>query len=501
MTRITLSRVTDWAVLGASWQALEARADASFFQSWTWTGCLAEERFPDPILLHAEDDDRVVALALFNRRRDALGQETLFLGESGIAALDAPFIEHNGLLCESGTPDALLAVCIDAARRAPIGEQRPRRVRRVVLSGINDRLLSALIAAGQLPSQSHSRVAPYADLAALRGERRCILDAMSANARYQVRRSERAYAAQGALAVRRAETVAEARGFFTELAALHQARWTGRGQPGAFANPHFVQFHQALLTRGLPRGEVDLLRITAGDRVIGVLYNFRFRGRVLAYQSGFDYAGAERHQKPGLTCHHQALRLAAKEGQDAYDFLAGDDRYKRSLSSAEQQLHWVEFGSAWSVRRAFDRSRRLLRAGLTGAACVILPVQAGPLVGAGKAEDAPGGQMFDAALVTVARQPPDPLIVTPPMHAGGAGTSVFISREPAANVGYVPLELPRRCGLSTVSPNIRARLAIAGLAGLPNATGTVPIERFIISVNGIDAFGPNGVLPGDLIPR
>lgn len=54
MTDIALSSVTDWAEPGKRWRELEARANCSFFQSWTWTGCLAEERFPDPVLLQAE---------------------------------------------------------------------------------------------------------------------------------------------------------------------------------------------------------------------------------------------------------------------------------------------------------------------------------------------------------------------------------------------------------------------------------------------------------------
>ena len=84
----------------------------------------------------------------------------------------------------------------------------------------------------------------------------------------------------------------------------------------------------------MPRGEAELLRIDGAAAPIGYLYNFRLGGRVLAYQSGFDYAGAGRHGKPGLTCHHAAIRQAAAEGARVYDFLAGADRYKTSLATA-----------------------------------------------------------------------------------------------------------------------------------------------------------------------
>ena len=33
-----------------------------------------------------------------------------------------------------------------------------------------------------------------------------------------------------------------------------------------------------------------------------------------------------------------------------YDFLAGDDRYKRSLGTAEAKLGWLEVGGGWPSR-------------------------------------------------------------------------------------------------------------------------------------------------------
>jgi CelD/BcsL family acetyltransferase involved in cellulose biosynthesis len=114
----------------------------------------------------------------------------------------------------------------------------------------------------------------------------------------------------------------------------------------------------------MERGEIDLLRVAAGNQVIGFLYNFRYRGRSLAYQSGFDYAGAGRHGKPGLTCHHEAIRFATSWGATRYDFLAGDDRYKRSLSDRAETLHWIVVTDPYSLRllgrRALDLSGRLL---------------------------------------------------------------------------------------------------------------------------------------------
>lgn len=372
-TEIVVSGVRDFAALGVKWRDLEARSNNSFFQSWTWTGCLADERFPDPVLVEAREHGRTVAFALFNRRG-----RTLYLGESGDKALDCVFIEFNGVLAETGLEARLTAACLEAARawsghgcRAWPGRWPALgglRRRRLVLSGVNS---TTAVSAAEIGSVRRNRSLP-APFVGFRESNDRFLESRSANTRQQLRRSLRDYAAAGAVTIERADTSQRAYEFLDRLAALHQTSWMARGQPGAFANPFFGRFHRALIARGLGRGEIDLLRVTAGGQVIGFLYNFRYRGHSLAYQSGFDYAGATRHEKPGLTCHHEAIGFAARTGATRYDFLAGDDRYKRSLSEQAEILHWVEVTNSYSPRFLVGRLRELI-AGRSGAAPAVQP--------------------------------------------------------------------------------------------------------------------------------
>jgi CelD/BcsL family acetyltransferase involved in cellulose biosynthesis len=330
--RIALS-TPDLATLEAEWRGLEDRADHSFFQSWTWVGCRAEARFPDPVLLRAEQDGQTVGLALCNRTRSWRG-DMLWLGESGDAAQDAVYVEHNGPLLARGA---------EALRPALLRALRPSWRGRLRLSGVDAAHLAAARHAGAIRLRAQNS-APWLDFSALPPGEDGFLASLSANTRYRVRRSDRAY---GPLRVDRAATLAEAHAFLDALAALHTATWRARGKQGAF-DATFRAFHHALLARALPRGEADLLRIAAGATVIGYLYNFRHRGRVLAYQSGFDYQAGP-HQKPGLTCHHAAIALARREGMAAYDFLAGGDRYKTSFSNMSTDLYWLDLAPRWSV--------------------------------------------------------------------------------------------------------------------------------------------------------
>lgn len=370
MTLVRLAPAVDLAAVEHRWRDLEGRADLSFFQSWTWLGCRARERFDDPWLLEARRDGTTSALALLNRRPRAL-----YLGETGHPAEDAVFTEHNGIvLARDGGAD-LLTDCLRVAA-----------ARRLVLSGTDDAHLAALRALPGLAHVRQTRPAPCVEYGPL--GHRAFLDSLSPNTRYQVRRSDRRYETRGPLRVERAASVAEAHAHLDALAALHQRYWTARGRPGAFADPAFGRFHRGLIERGLPRGEVDLLRIAAGESVIGYLYNFVHRGHVLAYQSGFDYAGAsDPHAKPGLTCHRLAIDFYRARGMRRYDFLAGEDRYKRSFGNGEIAMHWVEFlprfSLPWLGARARLFARRLAPSGSrgSGGGSRALPHGAGTLQG------------------------------------------------------------------------------------------------------------------------
>ena len=323
MLTSTLEAPADLAALAARWQALEAQVECSFFQSWAWVGCLAELRYDDPVLAETRRDGVVVALALFNRRRGRWPwtPDRLWLAESGRAEWDSVFIERSGVLCDPADGEALRH-CLGAAA----GQGRI-----LTLNGLGQ----GQAAAAQTLRRtvvSQTRTAPVLDLD---GDH---LGRLSANTRAQLRRSARRYEEIGPLQVIRAETAEQRHAFLRTLAVLHQAAWTARGQPGAFAGAGFTRFHHALIDR---TEAVDLLRITAGGTVVGYLHGFRHRGRVCAYQSGFDYAGAPRHAKPGMTCHRLAIERYAREGFKVYDFLGGADRYKTSLASSAETLHWL----------------------------------------------------------------------------------------------------------------------------------------------------------------
>lgn len=344
------------AALGARWRRLEADAEPTPFQTWTWVGCNAAERFPDPLLIEAHDAEGLIAMALWNRRRSWFAGDSLWLHESGDPTLDAVFTEHNDPLLARRAPDGLLTHILQAALQAQDG-----RAPRLVLSGVGPATRAAALRTGAMAIPGPDRGAPRVEFAAIPQDT-AYVDQLSRNTRQQLRRSDRAYAVRGALRIERAATVGQAEAFLGALVALHTATWRSRGKPGAFATDPVLRFHQSLIQRGAPM-EVELLRITAGSTVVGYLYNLVRDGQACAYQSGFDYPGAGPHAKPGLTCHHLAIEMHRARGGLSYDFLGGADRYKRSLANAEGTLHWLSIAPPRHPAALLARLRCALQRG------------------------------------------------------------------------------------------------------------------------------------------
>jgi len=339
---VSLEPVADVASLAARWRALEAEADGGFFRGWCFVSHQAA-RFSDPHLLAITRGGQDLGLAVLNRSGGRF-----YLNETGDAALDAIFVEHNGVLLRPGAEAYLAQALALASARAPL-----------VLSGVDATHREAALLAG-LTLRRDAQPDPALRLQALSGP---YLESLSANARAQIRRAMRLCGP--GLALTRAEDIDTARRWFAEMVALHERAWRARGKPGAFPGPAITGFHDRLLRDAVPRGEADLLRIAAGTETIGYLYNFRHGGRVYCYQSGFP-GFTDARMKPGLVSHTLAVEHYRAMGLQVYDLLAGPARYKATLVPAGAQagggtatLYWLTLFArgSWRQRAAFAGAR------------------------------------------------------------------------------------------------------------------------------------------------
>jgi CelD/BcsL family acetyltransferase involved in cellulose biosynthesis len=329
------------ATLEREWRALEAIARPSFFTSWQWIGTFlaAVPTAHRPHLLRGVAQGETVALALLGagvtRRHGLVNSRAFYLNETGDPRFDSITIEHNGILAPAGREAAILYAAVAwFADRSDLADELYLRgsLLRLPEAAVEDRGLGR--SETTLPSYS-------LDLGLLSSSGGELSAVLSANARQQLRRALRHFEADGPLQLSPAAETAEAQAFFAELKALHCASWERRGRKHSFSNEFFEPFHRLLIERSFAGGGTQLLKATAGSRVIGYLYNFRLGNRIYAYQSGFAEAG--RHERPGIVTHALAIRHAFQSGAQVYDFMAGRNRLKESFSTHCEPMLWQIF--------------------------------------------------------------------------------------------------------------------------------------------------------------
>jgi CelD/BcsL family acetyltransferase involved in cellulose biosynthesis len=324
--------------LEREWRRLEILGNPSFFTSWQWIGTFltAVPTAQRPKLLRGSVSGNTVALALLGanrirRRRGLVRSRGLFLNETGDLRFDALTIEHNGILAvaewEPTAWDELLRWFAGLGREADelylSGLPRPLP-KRTAHWGLRHRVAS-------LPSYS-------IDLGLLEDSDGELYPVLSANARQQLRRAVRYFERFGVLRLAEAATVNEALQFFGEMKKLHCASWERRGRAHSFTGEFFEMFHRLLIDRSFAEGGTRLLRASAGDRILGYLYNFRLNNRIYAYQSGFD--DADPRERPGVVMHCLAVRHAFQSGARVYDFMAGRNRLKESFATRCEPMQW-----------------------------------------------------------------------------------------------------------------------------------------------------------------
>ncbi len=208
-------------------------------------------------------------------------------------------------------------------------------------------------ATGEVPKPRAKLINPYLLLPASWDE---YLAGLSSNRRQQVRRFprklEQAFPDQ--VCYQTVETLEQCRAVMESLYGLHQSIQTGHGRGGAFARPAMRVFHDAVAEAFLKRGWLRLHHLQINGRDSAVIYCFRYGAEVNFYATGFDPALAD--YRAGRLIMQYAIRHAIEEGAVAFDFLRGDEDYKRGYTD-EQRLEldlWLPGSSSIAALLAVD---------------------------------------------------------------------------------------------------------------------------------------------------
>jgi len=357
---VRVERLPALDVLEARWRALEARSRGSFFQSWIWIGTWLRTLCPLPRarLMSVWCDDECVGLGIVveQRRLFALGLKHVRLHQVGERVADSITVEFNGVLSLTGCEHDVLAACVAHF------EHRERHWLTLYLPGLDvDGIPLERLRSPRLRLQMTARPTPYVDLASLRHSQQDYVSTVpGSSTRARLRRTARKLADQfGPLACSTAVTQQDRLAFFDELVHLHQAHWDeDSGEHGAFGDPRIIAFHRALIAASTSEAGVHLMRLDAGDAVVGYLYHLVWRGTSCFYQAGIDYRQVGQSGSPGLLLLASAINEFLGNGYDRYELMAGHVDYKRSLAMAEGRMGWLSVDRVGWRARIVDLYRR-----------------------------------------------------------------------------------------------------------------------------------------------
>ena len=331
--RPVIDFVTDDAALAAlrpEWDELLADADgASIFLTHSWIDAWRNTVGSNVELLvgvaRQASDGRLIGVAPFcvgSRKIGPAPVRVLRMAGSGIAASD-----HLDLIVRHGHPHAAAALWSGAITRrdwdlVDLDGLRPNsHLARVVLRRAGDR--SRFVTTNPCPVLELPETWEEYE-ASLRGSLRSNLGRYS-------RKLDRDTA--GPVVERLVLDPAEAAETVERLAGVHQQIRTGRGDAGSFADPRMIAFHREAALRFLQAGRLRLHRLDVDGQMAAAISCFRHGDTVSFYTTGYDPALAR--YGPGRRIMAAAIRSAIDEGARRFDFLRGDEAYKRDWGATE----------------------------------------------------------------------------------------------------------------------------------------------------------------------
>lgn len=319
--------------LARDWLLLESQSDCSFFLTWAWIDLWLQQIHSPFFLLKGTKGAEVVALSIiFKKTRKVFGLfaiEQWWINRTGHEAYDQCWIEENDfLICSS----------------------QPLLVRNAIVAFLNKQTSWQELILGM----SHSKT--IAELAEISPEKNVILDdkgygvnygemkntyeydVLSRNTRQKIRQSEKLLASQGELSFHVLTSEEEKKRCFDDIANLHIARWQNTLTPSGFKNPYFTN----MLVNLFKNKSVEISCVKINELAVAYLINIKYNNKIYFYLSALKPISNPKI-KLGLLIQKKAVEHYKEIGIEYYDFLAGDARYKGSLSNDSYRQKMVCF--------------------------------------------------------------------------------------------------------------------------------------------------------------
>jgi CelD/BcsL family acetyltransferase involved in cellulose biosynthesis len=333
--------LADALALGpAAWDAVLARAASpSPFMSWAWHRAWADSA--PSAELHASE---VVAL----RGSDGALLSLLPVRLCRVRFRRVWVRALTWAVGDVGCPDELDVLALpeaDVGALAAALEDLPWQV--VILSNLAEgapnaeRLCSAFAERGHASRQSPLWSCPQLDLPSSWDG---YLASLSPNRRQVLRRKERSLRREHAVAITDYDEGRLDEGW-GHLMALHEQRWDGAGG-GAFRDPRSERLQRRFAGEMARQKRLWLSTLDVDGLPAAAWYGFTSDDTVYFYQGGRDPQWER--ESVGLVLMGIMIQRAIDRGYRTFNFLRGDDGYKRQWTQSQRQTReTVIFRSGW----------------------------------------------------------------------------------------------------------------------------------------------------------
>ncbi|MDZ4818894.1 MAG: GNAT family N-acetyltransferase [Planctomycetota bacterium] len=177
------------------------------------------------------------------------------------------------------------------------------------------------------------------------------LRTLSTTRRSRVKKMVREYFDTGLAVAKVVDSVEQLSAGYRLLIELHQKRRRSLDQPGCFADPVFIAYHQEVTERFLQAGRLRLQYLMLEGRPVSVEYDLLGGDAIYHYQSGIEPEALE--SQPGRMGTVATIQAAIQNKMRTLDFMRGDEAYKSEWGAVAQPT--------WETRIVAHRTSAHLR--------------------------------------------------------------------------------------------------------------------------------------------
>jgi len=331
------------AQLKSQWLELENDSTPLFFLTWKWVGAWLSQAIQTEklILLEAKVHQNIVGLGIFTeqkiKRYGLLKRTQWFLHRTGKDENDQIWIENNNFLIKEKSKEIISqAIWHELLHNHNYVDE--------FIIAIYPEKLSSFI----FPTQKKYSINElYSDSGYYLSLNKTTtfdsyLVSLSKNTQKQIKRSNRLLNQNNNLKFSVSKNEQDNWRLLEKCKGWHIEKWHKTETPSGFLNPKFTDFHKKLMINEHTSAQTIIASLTVNDELHGCLYCFLDDNCAYFYLSAFKSI-TDNRIKLGLTLHTLFIKWLIENNLliEKYDFLAGEARYKKSLTNNRNEHSYI----------------------------------------------------------------------------------------------------------------------------------------------------------------